>query len=335
MVLQTGHGAGGVTVLREILIFGLAIAAPTLPAQAPAGDAPGPPFKLSATAELVLLDVSVRNAAGEHIWHLSKDNFRVFEDGKLQSISHFASDDVPVTVGLVIDTSGSMRPKYQEVVGAALAFIHASNRHDEVFVVSFGDRVSSGLHADVPLTSDMNQLRAALSLGVPAGRTALYDAILFSLQHLEKGKCEKKVLMLVSDGGDNSSVHGSEEAMRMVRESRATIYTIGIFDEADADRNPELLRRLAQVSGGEAFFPEQLSEVTNICRQIALDIRTRYTLGYVPVRSGEEGSLRKIKVTAATSAGHKLVVSTRRSYVLPPKHPLADGTGEPARKQGL
>src|ERR1019366_7199885 len=114
-----------------------------------------------------------------------------------------------------------------------------------------GDRVSSGLPGGVPFTADPRQLRAALSLGVPAGRTALYDAILFSLHHLEKGKCEKKALMLVSDGGDNSSTHGSEEVARMVRESRATIYTIGIFDDDDGDQNPRLLRRLAQVSGGE------------------------------------------------------------------------------------
>lgn len=123
----------------------------------------------------------------------------------------------------------------------------------------------------------------------------------------------------------------------MVGESRATIYTIGIFDEDDRDRNPALLRRLAQVSGGESFLPHQLSEVIGICRQIASDIRTRYTIGYVPVRSGEQISmrLRKIKVTASTPSGHKLVVHTRTSYVLPPKRALADPDGEPNRKQGL
>ena len=322
-------------MLRAILILGLAIAVQTLPAQAPAADASGQPFKLSATAELVLLDVSVRNAAGDHVGNLSKDNFRVFEDGKLQSITHFASDDVPVTVGLVIDTSGSMRPKYQEVVGAALAFIQASNRNDEVFVVNFGDRVNSGLPEGVPFTADVKQLRAALSLGVPAGRTALYDAILFSLHHLEQGNREKKTLMLVSDGGDNRSVHRSQEVMRVVRESRATIYTIGIFDEADPEQNPEMLRRLAQAGGGEYFFPKQLSEVVGICQQIASDIRTRYTLGYVPVRSGEEGSLRRIKVTASTPGGRRLVVHTRASYVLPPKRALTSQDGTPGRKGGL
>jgi Ca-activated chloride channel homolog len=319
-------------VRRDILILGLAMGMRTLPAQVPAVEALEQPFTLSATAELVLLDVSVKDAAGEHISNLRKDNFGVYEDGKLQKIAHFASDDVPVTVGLVIDTSGSMRAKYQDVVSAALVFIRASNPKDETFVVNFGDRVSSGLPDGVPFTADIGKLRTALSWAVPAGRTALYDAILFSLHHLEKGKCERKALMLVSDGGDNSSTHGSEEVMRIVRESRATIYTIGIFDEDDLERNPAVLHRLAQASGGESYFPEDLSKVVGICRQIASDIRTRYTIGYVPARSGEEGSLRKIRVTAATPGGHKLVVHTRASYVLPPEGPLADRNGAARRK---
>jgi VWFA-related protein len=305
-------------VISDILILGLAITAQILPAQVPAVESSDQPFKLSVTAELVLLDVSVKDAAGQHVGSLSKDNFKVYEDGKLQKITQFAGDDVPVTVGLVIDTSGSMRPKYDSVVVAALSFIRASNRNDEVFVVNFGDHVTSGLPAEVPFSSDFLQLRKALSWEVPAGRTALYDAILFSLHHLEKGKCERKALMLVSDGGDNSSTHASDEVMRTVRESRATIYAIGIADVDDPDRNPRLLQRLAHVSGGEAFFPAQLTEVAGLCGQIANDIRTRYTIGYVPIRAGEQGSLRKISVTASTPGGHKLVVHTRTSYILPP-----------------
>jgi VWFA-related protein len=322
-------------VLRDILILGLAIAMRALPAQVPAVEAPEQPFKLSATAELVLLDVSVKDTTGERVSNLGKDNFKVYEYGKLQKITQFASEDVPVTVGLVIDTSGSMRPKYRDVVTAALSFIQASNKKDEVFVVNFGDRVSSGLPSGVPFTADYLQLRKALSWVVPAGRTALYDAILFSLRHLEIGKCEKKALILVSDGGDNGSIHRSEEVMEMVRESRATIYTIGIADANDHDRNLALLRRLAQVSGGEYFFPQYLSEVIGICRQIASDIRTRYTIGYVPVRSGEQGSLRKMKVTASTPSGRKLVVHTRTTYVLPSQRPLVDQHGNPSRKGSL
>lgn len=243
-------------MLTDILILGLAIAAQTLSAQALAVEASEEPLKLSVTAELVLLDVSVKDKAGEHVSNLSKSNFRIYEDGTLQKIAHFASDDVPVTVGLVIDTSGSMGPKYREVVTAALAFIRASNRNDEVFVVNFGDRVTSGLPGNVPFTADINRLRTALWTGVPGGRTALYDAILFSLVHLGKGKWDRKALMLVSDGGDNNSTHGVQEVTRLVRESHATIYAIGLSDPNDRDYNPALLRRLTHISGGESFFPK-------------------------------------------------------------------------------
>jgi Ca-activated chloride channel family protein len=303
-------------VLRNTFILALAVVAQTLPAQLAVAPSEQP-FKLTATAELVLLDVSVKDAAGQHVPDLGKTDFRVYENGRLQTITQFASDDAPVTVGLVIDTSGSMRPKYGDAVMAALTLIRASNPKDEVFVVNFGDRVSYGLPDGVPFTDDLAQLRAALLLGVPAGRTALYDAVLSSLHHLEQGQRDKKTLVLISDGGDNSSTHAPAEVMRAVRESRATIYTIGIYDADDQDKDPAPLRRLAQVSGGEAFFPDKLEEVTAICRQIAADIRTRYTVGYVPSRAGEQGSLRKIKVLASAPGGHKLVVHTRTSYSLP------------------
>lgn len=321
-------------MLTDILILGLAAAVATICGQTPTLQ-PDETFKLSVTAEFVLLDVSVKSAAGDHVSGLTKNNFRVYEDGKLQALSHFASEDVPVTAGLVIDTSGSMRPKRAEVVKAALAFLGASNRSDEIFIVHFNDTVKLGLPAETPFTDDLLKLRAALSLGTPQGRTALNDAIVLSLSHLEQGKRDRRTLVLVSDGGDNNSVYGAEDVRRKVLESRATIYTIGIFDEADQDRNPNLLQRLAQISGGESFLDVQLSEVNAICQQVAIDIRTRYTMGYVPVRSGEQGALRKIRVTASTPAGHKLVVHTRTRYVLPPKGESADHSGEPGRKRAL
>jgi len=305
-------------LLRATLILGLAAVAQAPSPQARPASPSEQQFQLSITSELVLLDVSVATPAGAHVGNLKKEDFKVYEDGKLQNVTHFANEDVPVTVGLVIDTSGSMRSKYDHVVTAAMSFIRAGNRGDEVFVVNFGDRVTHGLANKVPFSSDLAQLRAALATGIPAGRTALYDAMLDSLTHLKKGKSERKALMLVSDGGDNSSTHGADEVMRMVRESRATIYTIGLFDEDDQDRNPGVLRRFAQVSGGEAFLPGNLEQIDSICNQIATDIRSRYTVGYVPVRSGEQGAVRKIKVNVSPQGGHKLVVHTRTAYELPP-----------------
>jgi Ca-activated chloride channel homolog len=309
-------------VLRNLLILGLAIDVLAFAGQVAAAGGSEQPYTLSTTAELVLLDVSVKSATGEPVAGLTKSNFTVYEDGKLQTVSHFASEDVPVTAGLVMDTSGSMRPKRAEVITAALAFIGASNPSDEIFVVHFSDTVNLALPADIPFTDDLKVLRAALWRGDPQGRTALNDALVLALKHLEQGKRDRRTLVLASDGGDNCSVHVARDVMRQVLESRATIYTIGILDEDDRDGNPALLRRIAQVSGGEAYFPRLVSEVMGISLQIAKDIRSRYTIGYVPVRSSEKGSLRKINVTASTPNGHKLVVHTRTGYVLPPKRPV-------------
>jgi len=320
--IERATARGKRTVLKDILILGLAVVTRTFAGQIPSVDTPEQPFTLRATAELVLLDVSVKSATGEPVAGLTKSNFTVYEDGKLQTVSHFASEDVPVTAGLVIDMSGSMRPKRAEVITAALAFIGASNRSDEIFVVHFSDGVSLGLPVNTSFTDNIDQLRAALWRGTPQGRTALNDAIVFSLKHLEQGKQDRRTLVLVSDGGDNSSVHVAADVMRKVLESRATIYTIGIFDQDDPERNPALLRRIAQVSGGEAYFPKELSEVIGISLQIASDIRARYTIGYVPIRSSRRDSLRKITVVALAPNGHKLVVHTRTGYVLPPKRSL-------------
>jgi Ca-activated chloride channel family protein len=315
----------------RVLAVGLSIGLKTFADQAPAVERPEQPFKLTASAELVLLDVSVNDASGLHVPDLDKSNFQIYEDGQLQSITHFSSEDVPVTVGLVVDTSGSMRAKHPEVVTAGMLFISASNRQDEVFVVNFNDRASLGLPDSLPFTDDVRKLQAALSINVAAGRTALYDALVLSLNHVEKGKRDKKTIVLVSDGGNNSSTHGFDDVMRMVRESRATIYTIGLFDEDDKDQNPRLLEKLARISGGAAFLPRHMSEVAGICRAIAKDIRNRYTIGYVPVRSGHQGSLRKIKVVARQSDGHKLTVRTRTSYFLPESRPLVDQAGSANR----
>src|SRR6185295_11798056 len=188
-------------------------------------------------------------------------------------IRYFSHADLPVTVGLVIDNSGSMEPKRAEVVTAALAFVHASNPQDEIFVVNFNDMVRSGLPEDVQFTDDIPTLRRALWNGPSEGRTSLYDALAFSLQYLTKGQMERKTLVVVSDGGDNASLLRSSEILSRVEESFATIYTIGIFDEDDPDRNPQVLKKLARVSGGKYFQLPRLREVGPVCRKIASEIR--------------------------------------------------------------
>jgi Ca-activated chloride channel family protein len=274
-------------------------------------------FTIRTTSRLVLLDVSVKDTAGGFVSGLTKDNFKVFENGKPQQITQFADADVPVTVGIVVDESGSMRPKRPEVITAALGFIQASNPQDEMFVINFNERPRRGLPEMMLFSDDIQVLRSALWRGVPEGRTALYDAIEMALHQLDMGRRDKKTLVVISDGGDNISVHKLPEVTHDVLASLATIYTIGIFDEDDPEKNPAILGRLAHVSGGVAYLPKTLDEIVPICRQIAKDIRTRYTIGYIPA-VGNGQPERHIKVQASAPNRDKLVVRTRTSYLFTP-----------------
>ena len=274
-------------------------------------------FKISTNVELVLLDVGVRDPKGGYVSGLTRDNFQIYENGAPQKITEFASADIPVTVGLVMDDSGSMQSKRPDVITAGLVFVGASNPQDQIFVVNFNDRVRRGLPEAVPFTDDINLLRSALSKDVPQGQTALYDAIAFALKHLESGRRDKKTLVVVSDGGDNVSTHSLKELTQLIQESRATIYTVGIFDPDDPDRNPHVLEHIARISGGESFLPEEFAQIVPICKKIAKDIRNRYTIGYIPVHGSNRTALRKLHVVASAPDRGKLVVRTRTSYWLP------------------
>jgi len=275
------------------------------------------PYTISENVDLVLLDVSVKNPHGGFVSGLEKSNFRVFEDGHARNITHFASVDTPVTVGLVMDDSGSMRNKRPEVVTAGLAFAKSSNPQDEFFVVNFNDSVVRGLPPHVPFTDDLQILRAGLYYGEPVGQTALYDAVAYALKHLERGHRDKRTLIVVSDGGDNVSQLSFSQLMASVVASRATIYTVGLFDPEDRQLNPGVLRKLANVSGGEYFQPASLDQVMPVFEKISKDIRNRYTVGYIPDGSAQR-ALRSVKVSAQED-GRKLSVKTRTNYSVPPR----------------
>jgi Ca-activated chloride channel family protein len=273
------------------------------------------PYAIRTSVDLVVLQASVRDHKGAPISGLNKENFQVYEDKVLQQIESFSHEDIPVTVGLIIDNSGSMRPKHSDVIGAALAFARSSNREDQIFVVNFNERVSMGLPADLPFTSDAAQLGTALSRNVITGMTALYDAVAVGLGQLQKGKWDKKVLIVVSDGGDNASKRNLAQVMSMVNQSNAAIYTIGIYDENDEDRNPHVLKRLSRASGGEAFFPKTPQDILPICEQIAHDIRSQYTITFVPTNRKQDGAYRAIEVKAhEMPGGRRLSVITRAGY---------------------
>ena len=270
-------------------------------------------YTIRTTSRLVLLDVSVKDPRGGFVSSLSKDNFKIYENGKPQEITQFANADIPVTVGIVVDESGSMRPKRAEVITAALSFITASNPQDEVFVINFNEKVYHGLPDTVLFSDNISQLRDALWKDPAQGRTALYDAIFTALHQLDMGRRDKKTLVVISDGGDNISGHNLKDVMDAVESTVATIYTIGIFDEDDPDRNPGVLKNLAHVSGGEVYFPPKLEDIVPVCKQIAKDIRTRYTIGYIPAVENGKG-LRHIKIAVSAPDRGKLIPRTRTSY---------------------
>jgi len=308
-----------VRVTGVMLLLGAALAATGRPQTS--GDEPSPGFTLRTTSRLVLLDVSVKDSKGGFVSGLTQDQFKVYEDGKPQVISQFSNSDVPVTVGIVVDESGSMRRKRPEVLTAALEFIHASNPQDEMFVVNFNERARRGLPDLVPFSDNINQLRAALWQGDPEGRTALYDAIELAMRQLQLGRRAKQALVVISDGGDNVSKHTLAEVTHDLLNSLVTLYTVGIFDQDDPERNPGVLEKLAHVSGGVVYFPKQLDQVIPICKQIAQDIRTRYTIGYIPLAEGK--AVRRIKVVAAAPGHENLMVRTRTSYQFSPESEAA------------
>jgi VWFA-related protein len=274
---------------------------------------------ISVDVDLVVLHASVRDGKGGFVGGLRKENFRVFENGVPQDIRVFQYEDVPVAVGLIVDNSGSMRRKKPDVTAAAMAFVQSSNPHDEMFVVNFNERTSFGLPDTEPFSASPPELELALG-AVPAnGRTALYDAIELGLAHLEKATLDKKVLIVISDGGDNASDHTLAQVMESAERSDAMIYTVGLFDEYDRDRNPGVLKRIARATGGEAFLPNELSAVVPICQRIAADIRSQYTIGYVPSNQKFDDTYRTINVAATGKHGEKLVVRTRTGYYSSPE----------------
>jgi Ca-activated chloride channel homolog len=238
---------------------------------------PGDEYTIRVDVDVVVLHATAQDRNNILVSGLDKDNFQVYEDGVLQPIKYFSHEDIPVTVGLVVDDSGSMGPERRDVIAPALAFARSSNPQDQMFVVYFNEKVSFGLPGDIAFTDQVAQLQAALSRVAADGETALYDAIAVALEHLKTGKRDKKVLIVVSDGGDSASKHKLAEIATMVGQPGPIIYTIGIFDDQDPDRNLGVLKRLAKGTGGQAFLPESLRDVVPICEQIARDIRNQYT----------------------------------------------------------
>ncbi len=267
----------------------------------------------STASELVVLPVFVTGRADHFVGGLTQDAFSVFDNGRPVSIDLFSSEDTPVTVGLVIDSSSSMRAKLGEVIAGAMAFAKASNPNDELFAINFNDVV----HDPMPnqrflLAADLGGLGSALNSLVPEGRTSLYDALAEGLDRLAAGSRPRKVLVLVSDGGDNPSTASLDHILARARQSNAAIYTIGLYEPFDLDQNPRVLKSLAAATGGERYQPQSAGAALQACQHIAREIRSGYTIGYVlPDR---DGAYHRVRVEVVGANRRQLSARTRPGY---------------------
>jgi Ca-activated chloride channel family protein len=286
--------------------------------------------KISVTTEAVVVPVRVTDGRGNCVRGLTQDDFRVYENGKPQKIAFFQDTDTPITAGLIVDHSGSMLPKLRQVAAAVYELAHTSNAQDEMFVVNFSDDVSLPSLDGKPFTNDAQALDNAVAAASAAGQTALYDAIVEGLRHLQLGTLNKKALVIVSDGGDDASKHKYAEVLNLARQSQAVIYAIGLVGESHEEENPGLLRRLAKDTGGLAFFPHSVESVLDISKQIAADLREQYTLGYVPEGRAGAASFRKIAVKITAPGGGRWLVRTRMGYSRPAERDASGAPGETA-----
>jgi Ca-activated chloride channel family protein len=279
--------------------------------QAPDNDASGA-FVFKKSVEEVVLHAVVFDDKQRFVTNLDKTAFSIFEDGHPQTITSFRHEDIPVSIGIVVDNSGSMREKRQKVNAAALNLVRASNPDDEVFVVNFNDEY----YLDQDYTANINKLKDSLEKIEARGGTALYDAVVASADWLKHAKREKKVIFVVTDGEDTASAQSLEQAIRHLQaENGPTVYSLGILGE---EEHPKRAKRALQVmadrTGGIAFFPKTLDEVDAISRSVAHDIRNQYTIGYKPTTPRSQGGYRTVHVDAKSRSYGKLVVRTKSGY---------------------
>jgi VWFA-related protein len=265
-----------------------------------------------ASASLVVLHAIVKNARGDLVTDLNQDAFSVYENGRRQKIALFRRDDVPVSLGLLIDNSGSMRTLRTKVEAAALACVRASNAQDEVFVLNFADKPQ----LDVPLTSDRRVLEAGIARVDSIGGTAMRDAIEFGSQYLtQRASRDRKVLLIITDGKDNASMASPDHIRKLAEEHEITVYAIALLtdeDPASAKQVRHELDELTGTTGGAGYYPASLERLDENAVEIARQIRNQYTIAYAPLDRSLDGSYRELRV-AARGTG-RLFVRTRAGY---------------------
>ena len=293
---------------------------PAAPASPQQSAPPEGAYKIRSQVNLVVLHASVLNDRDVFVPGLKEENFRVLEDKVEQKLSVFKQEDVPVSFGLVVDNSGSMRDKRPQVNAAALTFVKTSNPNDEGFVVNFNDDYY--LDTEHDFTSNLDEMKTALERIDARGSTALYDAVIGSVDHQRKGARDKKVILVVTDGEDNASRHSLENAVEQAQRNDAVIYAVGLFSDDDIKHSRRAMKKargaltdLSKATGGLAFFPEDAKDTEAICTQIAHDIRNQYTLAYYSTNQAHDGTFRTVQIDVIPPRGAgKLSVRTRAGY---------------------
>lgn len=304
--------SGRLEIMRT-LCMALAAALLALPPCASVHGQDAPTF--SASSDLVVLHVTVRDRKGGYVSGLSQDAFNVIEDGRAQTVSLFTDADTPATIGILIDSSGSMYQHRPLTIAGATAFADTSHPEDEIFALAFNETVTPVLPVTAPFTNDGATLRTALDRNVNSrGRTALYDAIASGVDYLARGTRERKVLVLLSDGGDNASRTTKDDAVLKAQASNAVIYTIGLIEPDSRDANPNLLKALSFASGGDFYRPRGSGGIADALGKVARDIRHSYTIGYTSTNTARDGAFRAVRVVVDAPPGRPLVVRSRTGY---------------------
>ena len=299
--------AGVLACLLSVTTIAFVPAADCLPQQ-------GGSATFRSRTDLVVVHVTVVDKKTGFVSGLQRDDFIVYEDGRPQPIRFFLAEDTPVTIGLVIDNSASMRRRRDQVIAAGLAFARASHPQDEMFTVNFNERVWPGLEPPRLFTSSLASLEQALQRTIARGQTALFDAVLFGLEHLDRGAAPKKALVVLSDGDDNASKATVNEVLAAAHRTDAAIYTVWLYEDR-GDSNPRLLRSISAATGGEMVSPRDPDDLVPTLVRVAKSIRSSYTIGYAPTEPGDEGRFHPIRVSARTAHPGRVSVRTRSGYV--------------------
>lgn len=272
---------------------------------------------------LVVVHATAEDKEGHFIPDLPKSAFQVYENGVLQEIKSFRHEDVPVSLGLIIDNSASMLDKRSKVAAAALALVKSSNPEDEVFIVNFDEMPS----LDVDFTSDTKQLQRGLARIDSRGGTAMRDALRTAIEHVKgRNKKDKKVLVVVTDGNDNSSMEPLDTVIRAAQQNEVLIYSVGLLTEEaprEAEKAKQALDALARATGGQAYYPKDVSEIDHIAPQIAHEIRNQYIVTYSPTNQELDGSFRQIRLLV--NAPGVSTIRTRSGYYATPDRQRAAG----------